>query len=332
MKNRAFFIILISILLTSVTSCRKVIDFSGEITDPYLVMVSQPQADSVWTVRVSQSRFFLNNDTIPLIANAQVYMMVNGENANGMATYLGDGRYTSGIRPKPGDSLSLRVVVPERGEMTAGCRVPTQPVVSDAEIIIDTTMECQIWTDYNDSTHYEYYVNGDAVFKIKIHDPADQKNYYMLRVARILDDDDPDYLYITVDDNVLFDIDATEEVFDLGLQDDGSYGNRVMFTDERINGTTHTVSARVYYGSVTSFDYGNPTSFSLNPTQIEVYSISRDLYLYLKTVKAAESQDEFTQIFSEPVQIYSNVNGGIGILGAASKSVIKLQTSKKKDV
>ena len=45
---------------------------------------------------------------------------------------------------------------------------------------------------------------------------------------------------ISVDDNVLFDMDATEEIFGFGTED--NYGDAVLFTDERINGQSHTIT------------------------------------------------------------------------------------------
>ena len=62
----------------------------------------------------------------------------------------------------------------------------------------------------------------------------------------------------------------------------------------------------------------------LYPTRIEVYAISRDQYLYNKTLNAANNYDGFMQVISEPVQVHTNIEGGIGILGASSKVVINV--------
>ena len=305
----------------ALASCEKIIDFNGEITDPYLVLISHPQADSTWTVRVSQSRFFLSGATIPEINNAQVAVTVNGIASDGLATYEGDGMYNTGIVPHPGDSLEIRVNAPERDEITAACRIPQRPTVSDFRVEYDTTIYEYTWTDYyTDSTYVERDINGSLNLHFKIHDPAGEHNYYMLRLATNVGE--WSYRYIDVEDNVLFDIDATNEVFDLDddVQNAGTY---VLFSDERINGKAHPTKVNLYIGSVSNNNNMQDLSdFFIFPCRLEIYAISRDLYLYLKTKKAAHNQDEFTQILSEPVQVHTNINGGIGILGASSKTVI----------
>ena len=52
--------------------------------------------------------------------------------------------------------------------------------------------------------------------------------------------------------------------------------------------------------------------------RIELQSISKDLYLYLRTYSAQwEIGDDF---FAEPVIIHSNVSDGLGIFGASASS------------
>ena len=303
-------------------SCEKVIEFNGDITDPYIVVLSQPEADSTWMLRVSQSRFFLSSAAIPEINNAQVHFTVNGITADNLATYEGDGVYNTSIIPQPGDSLELRVSVPNRGEVTATCRIPQRPAVSDFRIEYDTTIYEYTWNDYyTDSTHIERDLNGSINLHFKINDPANERNYYMVRLATYVGE--WSYRNIDVDDNILFDIDATNEVF--GFEDDDpTSGVYVLFTDERIDGNAHPTTVSVYVGSICERTYSSDPNedFTFYPARLEIYSISRDLYLYLKTLRAAGDQDEFTQILSEPVQVHTNINGGIGVLGASAKTII----------
>ena len=53
-------IYLTALLLTLVlTSCEKVIEFDGDETESYMVMISKPESGSPWKVRLTESRFFL---------------------------------------------------------------------------------------------------------------------------------------------------------------------------------------------------------------------------------------------------------------------------------
>ena len=322
MKKRVFPLILATIMTLVFASCEKIIEFNGDVTDPYLVVISKPQADSTWMLRVSQSRFFLSNAEVPAINNAQVIVTVNGNEST--ATNEGMGMYNTGIVPQPGDSLSIRVISPHLGEVSAGCRIPQRPVVSDFTIEYDTTMNEHWWTDIDDSVHINGYVEGNINLHFKLHDPANERNYYMVRLATKTWGS-WSYRYITIEDDILFDIDATNEVFDLYEEEDNN-GTAISFTDERINGNAHPITISLYIGHVSPNTYFDTPDqeLELYPTRIEVYAISRDQYLYNKTLNAANNYDGFMQVISEPVQVHTNIEGGIGILGASSKVVINV--------
>ena len=57
---------------------------------------------------------------------------------------------------------------------------------------------------------------------------------------------------------------------------------------------------------------------------VELQSLSYEYYMYLKTREANSNMSSFEESFSEPVQIYTNVIGGIGILGSYSSSVFTI--------
>ncbi len=305
---------LTAILLSlALSSCEKVIEFNGDETENHMVMISKPQSDSPWKVRLTESRFFLSPDTIGTIKNAQISIEVNGRTPNNIITHQGNGVYDLGYTPQPGDTLTLRVTTPEKGTMMAGCRIPNRPVVSNISCTYDT------------SHYYDYYpdtvevAGGRITVKLTIDDPADAVNYYMLRVSSAnlnynYNTDTYDTIRthknISVDDNVLFDMDATEEIFGFGTED--NYGDAVLFTDERINGQSHTIL----------FDFWD--QHLIGTIYVEVYTLSRDLYLYEKSLKATSQLDEFSIIFAEPVQLYCNVTGGIGILGGSAVSKIPI--------
>ena len=46
------------------------------------------------------------------------------------------------------------------------------------------------------------------------------------------------------------------------------------------------------------------------------------MYLYLVTLNKQRQSGDILSIINEPVQIHSNVNGGIGILGACSRASV----------
>ena len=170
MKQK-FFSLFIAALLAAISfsSCEKVIDFEGDETEPILVMISFPDSGSPWKVRLTESRFFLSNDTIATIKNADVTTEVNGRPVNSVVTYLDNGIYDLGYTPQVGDSLTLHVSVPGKGTMKAGCRIPGNVSVSDFSCTsLDTT-----WTKYiyANSVIMEC-INGSVEGKFTLNDPA----------------------------------------------------------------------------------------------------------------------------------------------------------------
>lgn len=96
----------------------------------------------------------------------------------------------------------------------------------------------------------------------------------------------------------------------------------LMFSDEFFDGETYELIFDVilYKYSVSKEGYESGMDykyelFSHNELEINFYQITRDYYLYLRTIDAYENN---LGIFAEPVQIYSNVKGGIGIIGGQS--------------
>ena len=286
-------------------ACEKTIDFDGELTDPLPVMVSQPETDSLWQVRLSWSRFFLGNSTIATIDYATVSVEVNGI-VLGTATPQGDGMYATGVTPHAGDTLTLRATVPGHGLLTAGCRMPHAPQASLLKVEYDTTVT-QYYDYETDAPIYD--TSGEATAYVELQDAAKTQDYYMVRLKTHYDWGD-EYLYFGIDDNVLFEESAGDDLF--GMDDDGSYGNRVFFDDSRINGQRHLL--KIYY------------NYTQDPLQyiLEIYTLSRELYLYLQSVAKAREDDGLGGIVSEPVQVQCNVVGGIGVVGGMNRTVLPL--------
>lgn len=316
------------LLLSMTVGCTKVIEFDGDATTPYIVMVSHPKADSTWNVRVTRSRFFLSNDTIRSVANAVFSVWVNGVPQSLTPQYMEYGKYDLGVTPHVGDTLTLLTEVPGIGTVRAGCRIPQPPTVSNIVSMPDTTIYTDYYYDF-DSESGEYlpaicYISsyGEIDFKFTLHDPANQCNYYMLRVVRRDTMGNTSYPSVSINDNLLFDESVASELdLDLFGNDNGSYGRYVLFSDDKIDGQAYIIN-----GSVDA--YGLESTIGPNSCTyiLEIVALSRDTYLYLTTLRHAQNQDELLGIFSEPVQIQCNVEGGIGILGAYATTAATIDT------
>jgi len=90
------------------------------------------------------------------------------------------------------------------------------------------------------------------------------------------------------------------------------------FNDEIIDGKNYSLKFTVNMTSYEDLSGKKDTSLVIvnKPVKkemvVEITSISKSYYLFLKTTEASSGG---TDIFTEPVQIHSNINGGIGIFG-----------------
>jgi V/A-type H+-transporting ATPase subunit B len=82
--------------------------------------------------------------------------------------------------------------------------------------------------------------------------------------------------------------------------------------------------AKEYSAQILAIDVNIDTTEMLDTTsiQVQLQNISPSYYLYLKTFSEYSNSIDF---FSEPIQVFSNVSGGIGIFGAYSSNVIELK-------
>ena len=85
-----------------------------------------------------------------------------------------------------------------------------------------------------------------------------------------------------------------------------------MFTDEVIDGMGHETELTVGCA---------PDAIKLI---LVVTTYSRDRYLYEVTEQMYED-DPYATLFSEPVQIHTNINGGIGIFGASARTSFSIE-------
>ena len=280
--------------------CEKVVEFKpGNIT-PYVVVMSCPAADSLVSVKLSYSQFFLSSRAFEPVKDAQIRLLRNGSAVSLLEA--AEGMYTFDCRPQAGDSLELHLDVPSYASIHAGTRVPQKPSV-EAELLVDTLSEyvcrCQL--------------------KVKIHDPSGA-DFYCLSVDgwEWYTQAVGDTVYIPVsigmstNDMVFTDVSSLDYLLDGG--DTEAYGQQFLFSDELFDGRVYTMTF--------SFDqYDVPYDFRNHPLMLRMSSYSKDLYCYRQTKEASYNGIDF---LTEPVQIYCNIDGGIGIFAASANEIIEL--------
>lgn len=309
-------------------SCEKQIEFDpGEVT-PAVVMISKPQSDSTVAVYLGYSRFFLDERRFFSIADASVTLSVNGVTQSGLynpnyysyygwssygSTMDSLGAYLFSTKPAPGDTLSIEATIPgHEGNISASTVVPLRPQLTILDFVVDTVDE------------NSYYSCKNFVYKIRFNIKCNSnREYFSLETlipssfsdagGTVWDTTDLTTVYFRVSDPILNSTSVIEGIGGYLDGDDGGFsGTEMVFSSDKFTGGEHVFTLVFESYNCDSFE-----QYANLPVFFKVRSLSEELYRYNLTYDADE------EFLSEPVQVYCNVNGGIGIFGASTSMIVR---------
>jgi len=307
-----------------IVSCQKDIVFNGRVTTPLLVVNSFITPDSVISAHISESQFFLSSQqTFNLIDNATITLYVNGIEKEKM-THTTDGQYFAAYKPVMGDSIRYRVVAPGKSDVSCATAIEPQTTILSLDTASTPTGSTTPVIDYQskDGSVPTYdtigYVTGRRLkFVLNFTDNANKQNFYRLVVitkTTTTYGEQSDYSF-SFDDLVSGNTNKDA----LGFSTSFSTNSYNVFTDDLFNGEHYPLTF-----SITNDKYVFSPGYEQPTPQVEVtvnlQSISKSYYYYLKS-RAVSGENSF---FSEPVQVYNNVVGGIGILGSYTSHAMKI--------
>ena len=329
-----YYIIPLAILLVS--SCETEMHVKEGLRDPKIVVNGFVSPDSLIKVRLTESRFFLDNgNDFKICDDADVFLSINGSRIEKLQ-YKGNGNYLSSVYPMVGDEIQLEVESDRYNNVLASTYIPAIVPIKDlsSEISDIYAYSCILseikYIHYSDDDNYMvgYNLLGGGNIKISFSDPAEE-NYYLINCfvryyyegGAYIDN----YARIHSSDQVyLKDTNRDEETYA------ASYNE---FNDKLFNGKDYSLYFDLDFYHIVVYDKywemvhdpeGNfyrqnyvKESYLSSELIIELRSISKDLYNYASTITYKSITDDF---FSEPVQIYNNVKGGYGIVAGYSSS------------
>ena len=232
---------------------------------------------------------------------------------NGMQVYEYVYR-TLNTKPVAGKTYTINVSLAGFEPVNATYTMPESAVISN--VVVERNARTVNNIDYNRITFV-------------IQDVAAQKNYYALKVdTKIIDTVTNEgrgsyfYDYFTRDLSVRENYETdpigggTDETV-LGVR----YYNAALFTDSKFDGKNKTIE---FFMQTESFDRNNtgsgiPTEQKFLELVVDGYSIESYRYILQIEKQARVSGSPF----ADPVQITTNINGGLGIF--AGKSTYKLR-------
>ena len=328
MRINGWIIAITSCLL--LTSCEKEIEFKGEQTDPKLVINSLVEPGLPVKAAISKSFFFLDNQantTAPddLVATLYVNGNIIGEmtpHNDTIVSYdiwdpndpdLGHIRkvYTYDYCPAAGDII--KITASANGFDDAEATTSPLPNGVDSHVNVDVLD----WTSYYQYTYDdvddEFVVvdsllsfHGDLVLTIDITDPnPGYSDYFKIYVESWKRDMyNSIRCYFEYDDPVFGSALPNNEYIDFDELETKPQG---VFTDVLFDGRTYQLKFKMRVEMTLDEEYD--TDFFQLPIRLE--HLSKEYYYYLNT---CDQGDMSMQLYAEPIQTYSNVKGGYGIV------------------
>lgn len=307
------------------TSCYRKIDLDEYRTTPKMVINSVVSPDTVVMASITRTWFYPDKKPYVNLPHAHVELYINNQYIETMQWKTlnnprnpdqPDTLFLSNTIPAEGDRIKIVASTPEYGTVTAEDIIPKKVPIKNASHTIKKGNGVYQGTI---SDYFEIY------YEVTFDEFPEKNNYYLAKITQIKTgyygyyETKIDYI-----DPVFKEQDAIldESMAFNGLEKRGG----ALFTDQSINGQTYTLQIK-------------ETTAELDETEqriISIYSLSESYFLYLLSLqKIAGSTLEggLGNIgLAEPLWVYSNVEGGTGILGGNqhSETTITLNNPSKK--
>lgn len=296
MKNN-FLLILFAIGI-SFLSCEKEIEIDIDETDQKIVLNAWWQAGNTPVMEVNYSTFIFNKRGSKKVENAVVIVYENGTEI-GELTHLKDGFYTT-------SDLTIKANATYRIEASLEDFEP----VSTTEQVPPAFEEHEYEIEFQNNSDYNYDTYRQNVL-IKLNDNKEEKNYYLVRVNIV-----EKFWNESNEDTVSYQYTVYMEPLDTETQSVYGSGLGILYvlSDELFNGGSYQINLGTY-DDLRKNEYSQDSTFySARYSEIEVHKINEALYRYLLSVE----NNQYPEPFTEPSQIYGNIENGYGIFGTSS--------------
>lgn len=334
----------------AVMSCTSTEYIDVEKLDSVLVINAQMTTDEdVHTIHLSTS----TRSSIREVKGASVKVSINDGpfiNAQELDGQLGSSRkYLFYETLKAGDKVEIKA---QKSGLSAAARfyIPDSPAIVDSELTCDVPhSSSDSFLDFGDSPspayqdeNAPYAMDAWHLLKVRIKDIPSHKSYYRIKVG-IEDCYEKDGKK-TGFKNFIWVDSSSEPVLTAGISSSADLvsalensNNYNTFTDDLFTDKEYTLKLYIPENTLYYSRQYNNTEYKMNEDgsyevitkdagehtlflTVSLHSISHGEYIYLKAL----GQNDLGFLFSEPVSIPSNVEGGLGYADASSSVEIKI--------
>jgi hypothetical protein len=281
--------------------CEKDIDFNGKTPSPKIVVNSIINARSDTNrIKISESVFDYSNQQPGIIENPDIHLSINGKECDQiwLDTIIDVHSYYKFVSAlNIDDKIEFSIHTAKHGTVKGYDHVPDITEIKN----IETS-----WFKKDGLSYLRMYVT--------LKDNAHERNFYRIVIksqANLVHPSQQESLNywdlqdVFVDDEILFhNPTETEEA--------GNSPNLYrIFSDELFQGKEYTLNVYIRYDNYAE----NPeTDYVKQSVKAEIHTLSEKLYQNLNSQESASGMAT-GDVFSEPVKIYTNMQGGYGILG-----------------
>lgn len=280
------------------TSCETVIDMKLPEQPPKMVINSFFTPDSIMMLHLSKSQFVLKNQELKPITDGNISLFENGKFI-GKFTHINKGfYYLPGFFPKENAQYTLNAESSGLKSVEANEIIPPKPVINRIELS----------SSFFEGINYKDFI-------IYIQDNANEENYYMVNLIGKR----YDYVY----DSLTYDIIDSVEIYE-----QVNFNSQDLVFEEQVASSQAIISDKIFNGSI------YPLRLSVNEYNFDEYSNMGyfEITIQLKQISKAYAQyvltyskNRYSDPFSQPVQVYSNVTNGFGIFAGYSSTLTSLK-------
>ncbi len=264
---------------------------------PVLVLNARVEANTDWNVFLSKSRSILDKDKFydfgsnqenpfedDVVKNAIILVKVNGLDYAAL-THEANGVYNSTVSPPgPGSVVDFEVSAPGFETLKVSDTLPYSP-----------TLVGEVISSEGRGEDFDLRVSFSFDDQTK-----EEKDYYAILVNAIQGDGTREGLGFRING---------ASRFDAGLDDaESDFYNVLVFGDDFIDGQKVDVN----------LDIRN--HYSSYELEVRLAKVSEAFFRYRRTIDLQNGSDD--NPFAEPVPIYSNVEGGLGVLSTSSSILL----------
>lgn len=296
MKRFVFILFVLSFL-----ACEETINIEGTDSQKKVVINSIINPDSTWNVNLSYSKSIFVDADFQFINHASVKVTSLNTGQSFFLKNTSNGNYTRALNPTEGHSYEMEVTTVD-GEIVTG-RTYLPSVIK-----VDVMKKDALDADGKETIEID----------IEIEDNPEEENFYVWEVVENIyevNTEDPG-----AENHIAATLPLEFEVEDSKKENLKSLNSLLFLSDSEFDGTVYTTKLTLGNEIITKNGYENTNpNPSVNPRfNLRIMAVSKDMFQYMRSYELYKQTDIKVTSLAQPVDIYSNIENGLGIFGGFS--------------